>query len=88
MAQLKTTPMETNYFMVYILRGITYVPHYTKDCFVGPNYSAFEGIHDRNGNRIFFTSPHREYSAHQLEKAGATKVVESLWSRSKFKPVL
>jgi hypothetical protein len=23
---------------VYVLNGITYVPHYSKDCFVGPGY--------------------------------------------------
>jgi hypothetical protein len=84
MIQVKTVA-ETNQYVTYKLNGITYVPHYTKDCYVGPNYSAYEGIQDNEGNRMYFTDRSREYSAYDLEKAGAKKVVELLWTRGKHK---
>lgn len=30
---------------VYVLNGITYVPHYSKDCFVGPGYGQSHRRH-------------------------------------------
>ena len=80
--------LEYNYYITYKLNGITYVPHYTKPCYVGPKYSAFEGILDPRGNRCFFTSPNREYSSYHLEKAGAIQVAERIWVRSKHKPIM
>jgi hypothetical protein len=29
----------------YVLNGITYVPHYSKDCFVGPGYGQSHRRH-------------------------------------------
>jgi len=79
--------LDTDYYITYELRGIPYVPHYTKDCYVGPNYSAFEGVYDLEGDKCYFTSTSREYSAKELELIGAKKVVRLLWKRSKQKPV-
>ena len=74
-------------YICYKLDNITYLPHYKKDCFVGPNYSAYEGCEDEDGGRLYFTSKEREYSAKQLENYGATKVVKELWIRVAHKPV-
>lgn len=87
MNQVKATT-ETSTYLTYKLNGITYLPHYVKDCFVGPNYSAFEGIYDQEGNRCYFSDRSREYTAQQLEKAGATKVAEELWVRAKHKAIM
>lgn len=84
--QIKTT-LESNYYVTYKLNGISYVPHYSKHCYVGPNYSAFADMTDKKGNKYYVTSKTREYSALQLEKAGASKVIELLWIRPQFKPV-
>lgn len=84
--QAKTTA-ETDQYITYELRGIPYVPHYNKDCYVGPNYSAFEGLYDTSGNRCYYPDASREYSAKELELLGATKVVRLLWKRPKHKAV-
>lgn len=84
--QSKTTT-ETKRYITYKLNGIQYLPHYNKECYVGPNYSAHEGLYDRDGNKFYSTDPSREYTAQYLEKLGATKVVEELWSRGKHKAV-
>lgn len=82
------TTAESHYYTTYRLNGITYVPHYVKNCYVGPNYSAFEGMHDRNGDRIYFPDESREYTADQLLKAGAVMYAELLWTRARYKPVM
>ena len=74
-------------YICYKLDNITYLPHYEKNCFVGPNYSAYEGLHDEDGSKLFYPSKEREYSANQLENLGATKVVKELWIRVAHKPV-
>jgi hypothetical protein len=48
------------------LNGILYVPHYSKDCYVGPGYAWNN-----------FT----EYKWNELVMLGAKKVKESLWRR-------
>ena len=78
---------ETNYYIAYKLHGITYIPHYKKDTFVSPNYSSHEGLFDEDGDKLYFPDTNKEYTAHQLEKAGATKVSELLWIRGKHKPL-
>lgn len=85
--QSKTTA-ESHYYTTYKLNGISYVPHYNKNCYVGPNYSAFEGMHDRNGDKLYFPDESREYSADELLKAGAVMYAELLWTRARFKPVM
>ena len=79
---------ETNHYLTYRLNGITYLPHYTKDCFVSPDYSAFTGIVNSVGDRFYAPVKEREYTAYELEKAGATKVAEELWTRAKHKEIL
>lgn len=52
---------------VYVLRGITYVPHYrNSDIFVGPGYP----VHNKT-----------RYSAVELELFGATPRMDHLWKR-------
>ena len=79
------TPAETQHYLTYVLNGITYVPHYTKDCYVSPGYAEYSGMQDSHGNRFYAPDPNKEYNAHDLEKAGATKTAMVLWTRSKFK---
>lgn len=50
----------------YQLNGVTYLPHYTKNVFVGPGYP----LHNE-----------REYTAGELEQAGAVKVKTFLFAR-------
>lgn len=50
----------------YTLNGVTYLPHYTKNVFVGPGYP----LHNE-----------REYTAAELEAAGATRIKTFLFAR-------
>ena len=84
--QAKTTT-DTDYYVTYELRGVTYLPHYNKPCYVGPNYSAFEGLYDRDGDKCYFTDKSREYSEELLISLGAKKVVQSLWKRPSHKAI-
>jgi hypothetical protein len=80
------TPAETQHYLTYVLNGITYVPHYNKDCYVSPGYAEHAtGMVDSQGNKFYAPDTNKEYSAHELEKAGATKTAMLLWTRSKFK---
>jgi len=60
---------------VFVLNGITYVPHYSKPYYVGPGFtrsqipSTNEGKKDRG----------REISAMELMLAGATPILDNLW---------
>ena len=85
---IKQVTTESEMYVTYKLDGITYVPHYTKDFYVGPGYSRDTGITDRQGNRYFAPDSKREFSSTQLEKAGGKKVTELLWVRAKFKAQL
>jgi hypothetical protein len=79
------TPAETQHYLTYVLNGITYVPHYTKDCYVSPGYAIDSGLKMASGDKYYTPDPNKEYSALDLEKAGATKTAMLLWTRSKFK---
>lgn len=79
------TPAETQNYLTYKLNGITYVPHYTKECYVSPGCMQDIGILDEQGDKFYVSDPKKEYSAHELEKAGATKASRLLWPRAKFK---
>jgi hypothetical protein len=59
--------VQTHEQTVYVLRGITYVPHYrNKDIFVGPGYP-------RHNMTL--------YTAADLLALGAVESVDFLWSR-------
>lgn len=89
MIPIKTTPTripaETYNYITYKLNSITYVPHYTKECYVGPGYAEDIGVLDKWRDRIFIPNKNKEFSAVELEKVGAKKVMELLWNRPKFK---
>lgn len=61
---------------VFVLNGITYVPHYSKPCYVGPGFTRSlvpitnEGRQDSG----------REISPMELMLAGATPVFDNLWT--------
>jgi hypothetical protein len=56
---------------VYELRGIIFVPHYVKDCYVAPGYTA-------ENDKLEFTDI-------ELIMRGAVSLTMPLWSRAKFK---
>ncbi len=55
---------------VFVLNGITYVPHMTKPCFVGPGY-----IHS-DGMKIYCG---KEFTLAELVNLGARRQFEFLW---------
>jgi len=55
-------------YIVYRLRGTTYVPHYNHEVYVGPGY-------DKTG---------QSYTAEELISAGATPAKQMLWKRNKI----
>lgn len=60
---------------VYILNGITYVPHYqNRNLFVGPGYPVGQGK----------PKPTHTYTAAELLDAGATSSEMPLWPRPQF----
>jgi hypothetical protein len=61
---------------VYELRGITYVPHYSKPCYVGPGYGV---VRDRKYTEAQMHYATREFSADELLLAGAVSGHEALW---------
>lgn len=80
---------EHNFYTTYTYRGVPYIPHYTKpDCYVPPGYSYDSGMRDRDGGRFFTQDPNKEFTAKQLEKAGAVRVPEYLWSRYSYQKLL
>ena len=81
------SPTELYHYMAYKLNGITYLPHYIKECYVAPGYAEYSGIKDRNGDKFYMPDSKKEYSANELEKAGATKTALLLWYRTSFKPL-
>ena len=52
---------------VYILNGITLLPHYTLPCFVTPGFTK--------------TTPMKLWTVQELEAQGATKSSAFLWPR-------
>lgn len=61
---------------VYKLRGVTYLPHYTKPCYVGPGYGV---VRERRYTDAQMHHATREFSADELLLAGAVPGQEVLW---------
>jgi len=76
------------YYTAYELNGVTYLPHYTKSTFVRPAYGS-EYLRDNDKNAVMdaYHPNNREFTAEQLERAGAIKVKEHLWYRKAHKPL-
>ena len=55
---------------VLIMNGITYVPHMTKPCFVGPGYIYSDAMNIHTG---------REFTPSELMAMGARRAYEFLW---------
>jgi len=67
---MKDNREETFMQTVYVLDGVTYVPHYrSPSVFVGPGYPRFTT---------------QRYSAEELRDAGAQKGDLPLWKRSDY----
>jgi len=60
---------------VFVLNGITYVPHYSKPCYVGPGFTRSLVPITNEGRK----DSGREISAMELMLAGATPVFDNLW---------
>lgn len=81
--------LEHAYYTTYLYRGVPYIPHYRQaDCYVPPNYTYNTGMEDSNGNRYFTHDPNKEFTASQLEKAGAVRVPMYLWKRARYPELL
>jgi hypothetical protein len=63
------------YQKVYLLKGVTYVPHYVKDVFVGPGWSHKTG----SGDSITYHP--NIYTEQHLIAAGAQQSEMFLWER-------
>ena len=61
---------------VYELRGITYVPHYSKPVYVGPGYGV---VRDRKHTEAQMHYATREFSTDELFLAGAVHKQKFLW---------
>jgi len=61
---------------VYKLLGVTYLPHYTKPCYVGPGYGV---VRERKYTDAQMHYATREFSADELLLAGAVSGHEALW---------
>ena len=60
---------------VFVLNGITYVPHYSKPCYVGPGFTRSQIPITNEGKK----DSGREISAMELMLAGAMPVFDNLW---------
>ena len=60
---------------VFVLDGITYVPHYSKPCYVGPGFTRSLVSRNNEGRE----DSGREISAMELMLAGAMPVFDNLW---------
>ena len=60
---------------VFVLNGITYVPHYSKPCYVGPGFTRSQIPMTNEGRN----DSGREISAMELMLAGATPILDNLW---------
>ena len=75
---MSTEPNMTCAFQrVYLLKGVTYLPHYVKACFVGPGWSHKTG----SGDNVTYHP--NMYSEQSLIAAGAQQSEMFLWERSK-----
>jgi hypothetical protein len=85
----KRDVLDHGYYTTYLYRGVPYVPHYKEpDCYIPPGYSYDTGMVDSNGNRFFSQDANKEFSASQLEKAGAVRVPMYLWKRPRYQELL
>ena len=66
---------------VFVLNGITYVPHYSKPCYVGPGFTRSLVSRNNEGRE----DSGREISAMELMLKGAMPVYDSLWSAAVVK---
>jgi hypothetical protein len=64
---MRTDSMDKVEQTVYILNGITLLPHYTLPCYVAPGFSN--------------TSPTKLWTANELLDEGAVKSTAFLWPR-------
>ena len=64
---MRTDSMEKVEQTVYILNGITLLPHYTLPCYVAPGFSS--------------TTPMKLWTANELLDEGAVKSTAFLWPR-------
>lgn len=60
---------------VFVLNGITYVPHYSKPYYVGPGFTRSQIPMTNEGRK----DSGREISAMELMLAGAMPVLDNLW---------
>lgn len=67
--------MACSFQKVYRLKGVTYVPHYVKDVFVGPGWSHKTGLGDS------ITYHPNTYTEQHLIDAGAEQSEMYLWER-------
>ena len=61
---------------VFVLDGITYVPHYSKPCYVGPGFTRSLVPITNEGRK----DSGREISPMELMLKGATPVFDNLWT--------
>lgn len=73
---IKRGPPPTASARVYTLRGITYLPHYSKPCYVGPGYGF---VRDRKYTEAQMYHATKEFSIDELLLAGAVPKQEVLW---------
>ena len=70
-------PIKFAFQKCFYLRGVTYLPHYVEDCFVGPGWSHKTG----SGDNVTYHP--NKYSAQRLIDAGAESCEMYLWERKK-----
>ena len=73
---IKRGPPPTASATVYELRGITYVPHYSKPVYVGPGYGF---VRDRKYTEAQMYHATKEFSIDELLLAGAVPKQKVLW---------
>ena len=72
----KRGPVPTASARVYTLLGITYLPHYSKPCYVGPGYGF---VRDRKYTEAQMYHATKEFSIDELLLAGAVPEQKVLW---------
>lgn len=70
--------------IAYRLDGVTYMPHYRNNKFVGPGYMQPSDDYDEEEKRFkFYPDPLKEFTKAELERRGAVAVKIALWKRDK-----
>jgi hypothetical protein len=72
----KRAPLPTASARVYTLRGITYLPHYSKPSYVGLGYGF---VRDRECTEAQMYHATKEFSIEELLLAGAVPEQKVLW---------